>query len=233
MQLKKIQAHIAGYKKYLQKGGERTVRPLYKWESQRIWQENWDINASPFAAMYDSCLENSQTRRIWNRENYQPKKMMLAFAELQPHFVYSMFEELFNESKDIGNRVDRFIFYCDQLLKEYKSTRRTALDNDHYHDYEMISHYLAFQYPEQYTPYRFDLFKNTLLQIGSRDIPTANDISRHFKVMKTLHQFLQKDEALIALHQKRLLPIHYQEKSLLLVEDFAFYLKNIFHQVKK
>ncbi|MEM9886583.1 MAG: hypothetical protein AAF849_11885 [Bacteroidota bacterium] len=224
MQLKKINEHIAAYKKYLQKGGERTERLLYKWESQKIWQENWDVEAHPFSEMYDRCLENSKTRRIWNKEQYQPKKMMFAFAELQPHFVYSMFQELFNENKDIGNRLDRFIFYCDELLKEYKAAHPNSIHNNHYHDYAMISHYLAFQFPDQYTPYRQDLFYNTLKQIASRDLSLGDDVARHFKVMKTLYQFLKKDEAVMRLHQKRLEGLHYQGDSLLLMEDFSSFL---------
>jgi len=89
MQLKKIQEHIVAYKKWLSKNQNSN---LFKWESQQIWQDNWDIEARDFGAMYDQSLENSKTRRIWNRENYAPKKMMLEFAKMQPHFVYSMFQ---------------------------------------------------------------------------------------------------------------------------------------------
>jgi len=221
MQLKKIQEHIADYKKQLSKTKNSN---LYKWESQQIWQDNWDIKASDFAEMYDQSLENSTTRRIWNRENYAPKKMMLEFAKMQPHFVYSMFQELFNEDKDIGNRVDRFVFYCDELLKEYKSNHPHSIQNQHYQDYEIISHYLAFQYPDRYTPYQFDLFRNTLEKIRSRDLPLAHDLPRHFKVMKILYQFLSKDEEFMSLHQKQLETQHYQGQSLLLVESFGQFL---------
>ncbi|MEL6721561.1 MAG: hypothetical protein AAFO82_03855 [Bacteroidota bacterium] len=221
MQLKKIQEHIATYKKYL---AQTSNTNLHKWESQQIWQDNWDIDARDFAEMYDQSLENTTTRRIWNRENYAPKKMMLAFAKMQPHFVYSMFQELFNEDKDIGNRVDRFVFYCDELLKEYKANHPHSIENQHYHDYEIISHYLAFQYPDRYAPYRFDLFQNALEKIGSRDIPRTHDFPRHTKVTKTLYQFLSKDEELMSIQQNQLEQKHYQEKSMLLVEGFGLFL---------
>jgi len=224
MQLKKIQEHIAAYKKQLSKVPSTN---LYKWESQQIWQDHWDIEARDFAAMYDQSLENAKTRRIWNRESYAPKKMMLEFAKMQPHFVYSMFQELFNEDKDIGNRVDRFVFYCDELLKEYKSKHPHSIQNQHYQDYEIISHYLAFQYPDRYIPYQFEVFQNTLEKIGSRDLPPTHDLPRHFKVMKTLYQFLSKDEELLELQQKQLEEQHYQGKSLLLVEDFGLFLLSL------
>ena len=179
--------------------------------------------------MYDQSLQNSTTRRLWNREDYAPKRMMIAFAKMQPHFVEAMFKELFNENKDIGARVDRFAFYCDELLREYKQVHPTSIQNSHYHDdgYEIISYYLAFQYPTQYTPYSFELFRAAMEKIGSRDLPRTNDFPRYAKVMRTLMNFLQKDEELLDLHQQRLQEIHFQGKSQLLVEDFVRFFTGI------
>lgn len=221
MQLKLIQQHIANYKKWL--ATPAAERNLYKWESQRIFQENWDFDTLQFAEMFDKSLQNSTTRRLWHREDYAPKAMMLKFAKMQPHFVEAMFRELFNEEKQIGARVDRFAFYCDELLREYKQVHPTSIENNHYHNdnYGMISHYLAFQFPAQYAPYSLELFQHCMEKIGSRNLPRTNDFPRYSKVMRTLMTFLQKDEELLELHQKRLREEHYQEKSQLLVEDFV------------
>ncbi len=225
MQLKKIQSAIVDYKEWLKKGGVETEKNLYKWESQQIWQNNWNLEATDIAAMYDASLDNSTTRRIWNRENYEPKRIMKTFAQMQPHFVRSMFEELFNESKDLDGRIDRFIFYCDELLKEYKTNHRSSIENNHFHDYGIISHYLAFQYPTHYTPYNFKHFQHTLQAIGAKNNPPNHDLPRYFKVMKTLFGFLKKEEELLDLHIKRLEEQHFRGDSLLLVEDFSEYLK--------
>ena len=134
-----------------------------------------------------------------------------------------MFRELFNEDRQIGARVDRFVFYCDELLREYKQVNRTSILNNHYHNdnYGMISHYLAFQFPAEYAPYDFVLFQKMMEKIGSRDIPKTNDFARYSKIMRTLMNFLQKEEDLLALHENRLTEAHYQGKSQLLVEDFV------------
>lgn len=226
MQLKLIQQHILDYKKWL--ATPAAERNLYKWESQRIFQENWDFDSLNFVGMLDKSLQNSTTRRLWHREDYAPKQIMLKFTKMQPHFVESMFRELFNEDRDIGARVDRFVFYCDELLREYKQVNPISIQNNHYHNdnYGMISHYLAFQFPAQYTPYSLELFQNTMKKIGGRDIPKTNDFPRYSKIMRTLMNFLQKDEELIALHQSRLREEHYQEKSQLLVEDFILFFTN-------
>ena len=63
MQLKKIQEAIEVYKKFLKTNPDQ--RELFSWESQNIFQKNWDIDAPDFAKMYDNCLQNSHTRRWW------------------------------------------------------------------------------------------------------------------------------------------------------------------------
>jgi hypothetical protein len=172
--------------------------------------------------MYDRSLQNSQTRRLWKRENYEPKEVMLKFVELNREFVRQVFLDLFNEQKEIDGRVDRFIFHCDELLREYKEAHPRSIENSHYHDdnYQMVSLYLAFRYPEQYAPYDFEVFTRFMALLGSRDVPKVNDIGRFFKVMRTVYGFLKKDEALMELHRQRLLPPHYQGDTLLLAEDF-------------
>ncbi len=221
MQLKLIQAHIDRYKSFLQHPKNEEKRALYKWESQRIWQENWNIESNDLAETYSQSLQNSVTRRIWNRENYAPKKMMLNFIRQSPHLAFFAFQELFNEAKPIGMRTDRFQYNCETLLTAYREAKPHDYENSHYHDYAMISHYLAFQFPEVYTPYDTDRFPKLLVAIGSRDIPNHDDLERHFKVCKTLYIFLKKDDELMQLHRRQLLPIHYQGDSLLLVEDFV------------
>lgn len=225
MQLKKLQEYISQYKRQLERQPDE--RNLYKWESLRIFQENWDIDAPDFAAMYNRSLQNSQTRRLWSRENFAPKEMLLKFIAMQPDFVRSMFRDLFNEEKEVENRVDRFVFYCDELLKEYKEQYPRSIENNHYHgNYGLISLYLAFQYPELYAPYDFHLFQQVLLKLSAKNIPPTHDVGRHFKVMRTIYQFLMKEEGLLEIHQQRLHPTqHYQQPTLLLVDDFCHFLK--------
>ncbi len=224
MQLQKIKSALTDYEKWLASDVEATRSNLFKWESQKIWQEHWDLEEINVVEMFNKALENTTTRRIWSRAYYTPKKVMLAFAAMQPHFVRAIFQDLFDESKAIGNRIDRFCIHCDELLKEYKFNHPTSTENNHFQDYEMISHYLAFQFPQQYAPYDFNRFKDTLIKIGAKDIPENHDLPRYFKVAQTLFQFIKKEERLMSLHQARLAQNHYQGASLLLVEDFCAFL---------
>lgn len=223
MQFQRIQQAITEYETFLKSGppsGER----LYYWESQRIFQETWNIEAPDFATMFDQSLQNTQTRRLWNRENYEPKRLMLLFIATQSDLIRQLFGDLFNETKDVTGRMDRFLFYCDELLQDHRRMHPRSPENSHFHndDYQIISLYLAFRYPDRYAPYRYPVFRDLMIRLGSPDIPGNNDPERYFKVMRTLQGLLNKQEGIRQLHSERLADqTLFPGESLLLAFDFA------------
>ncbi len=228
MQLKKIQHYLQEYKKFL--SSPAAQERLYAWESQRIFQEHWDVEAKNFGDMFDRSLDNSQTRRLWKRENYEPKKRMLDFITLEPEGVRFIFQDLFNEEKNVENRVDRFVFYCDDLLQNYKEKYPRSTENRHWHDdnYQMVSIYLAFRYPDKYAIYEHEAFKLLLQKIGSSDIPQVPDVGRFVKVIRTLYNFMQKESEILQFHQNRLnSKRHYMGESLLIMWDFYLFCVHI------
>ncbi len=226
MQLHKIKQYLQEYANYLDTPD--AYKRLHYWESQRIWQENWDKDATDWHTMFDNCLQNSTTKRLWKREAYEPKRMMKAFIEMDKHFVFSMFDDLFNEDQEVHSRVDRFVFYCDQLMMQFRKNKPLNIDTGHYHDdgYQIISLYLSFQFPDLYAPYHAEQFITLLQKIGAANIPLAGDFSRHVKVMRTLQKFINKEEELLSRHAARLQANHYQEESLLLAFDFVQFVVN-------
>ncbi len=224
MQLQRIQERLAGFKNHLQSPTAQYW--LHLWESQQIFQTRWDADAPDIRATYDAALDSPVTRRLWSRENYAPKQMMLIFAELAPDMVRVAFQDLFNENKDIEVRLDRFVYYCDELLSAYKGQTNRPAWNRHFHDddYAIISLYLAFRYPDRYAPYRHAAFVEMLRQLAAANLPRSNDPARWFKVARTLYGFMQKDTELLSLHQQRLLPDrHYTGSSLLLAYEFCLW----------
>lgn len=204
MQVQKIQEAFRRYEDFLRSPAAEDR--LYLWAIQDNFQQHWDLTADPLAAMYDRSLQSEHSRRLWRRENYEPKRMMLAFMEMDEDYVRQMFKDLFNEKKDLGGRADRFVFHCDQLLTEYKRKHRRSIDNNHYHDdgYQMISLYLALRYPEQYSLYNSKRFRQLLVQLGTRNLPVVDDLVRFTKISRTLYKLMQKEEKLMDLHHRRL-----------------------------
>ena len=221
MVVSKIQAAIDAYVNWLE--SERHHPFVYKWESVQQFQLHWDAGAAEPAAMFDRSFQNSRTRRLWQTENWYPKRMMELFWGFEPRMVRAMFDDLFDESRDAEARIGRFLFGCDELLRDYKQANATTVENNHYHaDYRMIALYLAFQYPEQYAPYDFEVFQKTMISFQARDIPQQNDIGRYFKALRILMNFLEKDgRAGKALQRHLDRRKHFTGKTLLLAEDFC------------
>ena len=226
MNLQLLKKQLAAYQSHLQQHPIKASKGLFKWETLKHFQDNWDVDAPDFAAMYDACLQNSSTKRIWRRENYDAKSMMLKFIALQPDFVRYMFKDLFREQNDIVGRVDRFVFHCDELLKEYKDKNPRSVENNHFHDdgYGMVSWYLSLRFPEAYAPHNFEAFRLLLQQLRVRDVPQSSDFGRFCKVARTLYKMMEKEEGLLEMHSQRLdANAHYLGKSLLIVEDFYLF----------
>lgn len=220
MQLKKIEQYIQHYKNFLKKS--REYPEAYKWESLQIFQKNWDIDAPDFGQMYNKSLENSFSRRLWKGDNFDPKTRMLQFIALQPDFVRRMFRDLMDESKEHGTRSSRFLFGCEELLKDYKTLHRSSIENNHYHENNhMISLYLGFLFPQKYALFFYPEFKNFMIKLGSTKVPATFEVDRFYKILRTLNNFLLKDEELLKVHQRKLNPSkHYMESTLLLAQDF-------------
>lgn len=221
MLLAKIHSSIAAYKKWLTDTRHHPF--VYKWESLQHFQSNWNPDTADPASMFDHCFQNSETRRLWQTEQWFPKKMMLEFWRYYPQTVRLMFDDLFTETREVEGRIGRFLFGCDELLRDYRRDHPLSPENNHYHDdYRMIALYLAFRYPESYAPYDFPAFQKAMTHFGARDIPQQNDLPRYFKVIRTLMTFLEKDGEIGSLMKKHLHPArHFQGKTLLLAEDFC------------
>ena len=107
MNLQKIEAYIQYFKTYLK--SKTAVKELYKWESQKVFQENWNIEDPDLLTVYDRSLKNSQTSRLWKDGTYRPKEVLLILGALSPEYLGHIFGDLFNEEKNVADRIDRFI----------------------------------------------------------------------------------------------------------------------------
>lgn len=227
MQVNKLKEHIEQYKKYLQK--DRHFKGLYRWEAMDHFQKTWDLDAPDLAAMYDAALQNTRSRRLWKRQAWFPKEMMLKLIALDADFMRHLFRDLFNEEKEITARISRFKFGCDELMGDYKMKHPVSIETNHFHDdFQMVMLYLAFRFPEKYTLFDYPAFHHTMELVGSKDIPSSFDIERFLKITKVLKTFLQKEEEVITWHQRRLPEaLGMYADSALLVHDFYTYSQEV------
>jgi len=228
MLVAKIQTAIKSYVQWLQE--IKTHPNLYKWESLLAYRENWTLDTNNPVDMFDRAFYNTENRRLWQTDNWQPKRIMMQFWQSDPMSVRLMFEDLFNETKSIDGRIGRFLFGCDTLLNDYRRAHIGTIENNHCHDdYRMISLYLAFQYPESYAPYDFEVFQGALTYFGAKDIPQQHDLPRYFKVLNTLQTFIAKEPEVAAAFLRHLqLRKHYTGPTRFLAEDLCVFVTSEF-----
>lgn len=216
-----IQSALSDYKNWLKKQSQHPH--VHWWESVAHFQQHWNTDTDDPAAMFEGSFYNAVTRRMWQTENWQPKAMMHLFWQYAPTTVRLMFDDLFNETREVEGRIGRFLFGCDELLRDYRRDHPTSIENNHYHaDFQMISIYLAFRYPETYAPYDLDTFRACMTRLGAKDIPQQHDLTRYFKVLRTLTTFMDKDPEIQSAMQRHLNPRrHYTGKTMLLTADFC------------
>ena len=92
----------------------------FKWAAVKYFQDNWDVNAEDFAAMFDKALNAPKVYLgLLASANNFPVGMMSSFAKAAPEEVRAMFIELFDESKDVVDRILSFKKKSDYLLEKY------------------------------------------------------------------------------------------------------------------
>ena len=78
----------------------------YKWEAVKWFHDNWNVNAPDFAEMLNRSLDKTDNL-LASAKNF-PKGMIVGFAKSAPEEVRAMFLSLYDENKDVYERVNAF-----------------------------------------------------------------------------------------------------------------------------
>ena len=124
----------------------------YKWEMVKCFQMNWDVNADDFAAMLAKSL--AKAADILNAANYYPVGMITEFAEKAQEDVRAMFIALFDETREVYERIDAFKRKSQFLLEKYGNDAA-----QHYQHENAIFAYLWLRYPDKYYLYKLNEIK--------------------------------------------------------------------------
>ena len=225
MQVPKIRAALPGFRDWLASEDALAYRALF--ETQQNWQTHFNVEAADLAASYDAALDSKTNRRHYRRGGaYDPKSAMLALMRWQPDFVRDAFRDLFSEERDLEGRIQRFVFYVNELFNRFRDDKPKAKIPTHNHDddYGIISIYLMGQYPATYAPYSTTLLQQVCTVLGAKDSPPAADFPRYTKLLRTLRQFLEADEEIMTNYRALLREQDYQGESALLTYLFFLYL---------
>lgn len=194
----------------------------YKWEAVKWFQDNWDVNAPDFAEMLNRSLD--KTYNLLASANNFPRRMIIGFAKAAPEEVRAMFIALFDERKDIFERMAAFKMQSTVLLEKYGNGAE-----HHYQHENAISTYLWLRYPDKYYIYKFNEVKAAASELEAdyhfKRGAYADNIRNFLKLYNEISKALKEDVELVNLFQSQLSDSCYPDPELkTLTIDVGFYI---------
>ena len=200
----------------------------YKWEAVKWFQDNWDVNAPDFAEMLNRSLD--KTYNLLASANNFPKGMIVGFAKSAPEEVRAMFLSLYDESKDVYERINAFKMQSTVLLEKYGNGAA-----QHYQYENAISTYLWLRFPDKYYIYKFGEVKTVASELESdyrfKKGAYADNIRNFLKLYDEISVALKEDTELVNLFQSQLTDTCYPDPELkTLTIDVGFYISRYYSQ---
>ena len=200
----------------------------YKWEAVKWFQDNWDVNAQKFPEMLNRSLD--KTFNLLASNNNFPKGMIVGFAKAAPEEVRAMFIALFDESKDVYERMNAFKLQSSILLEKYGNGAA-----QHYQYENAISTYLWLRYPDKYYIYKFGEVKTVSSELESdyrfKKGAYADNIRNFLRLYDEISAALKEDTELVNLFQSQLTDTCYPDPELkTLTIDVGFYISRLYSQ---
>lgn len=201
----------------------------FKWEAVKWFQDKWDINAPDFKKMLSVATD--KTDKLLASRMFFPKKMIEEFADTEPEFVRSMFINLYDEAKDLYDRVEKFKVDSNDLLIRCANPAWKM----HYQAENSIMTYLWLKYPDKYYIYKFSDFNElcSKLEVGytPRKGDHKNNIQKFMEVNDELCALLKADQEINEKLQNFITPSCYKDvENKILTGDFVFYINAKFSQ---
>lgn len=195
----------------------------YKWVAVKHFQNHWDIQADDFASMFMKATE--KTMNLLASMNSFPRRMIKEFALIDAEATRAMFKHLFDESIDLGERIETFMGTAEGIRHQYDP----GTWKQHYQNLNAISTYLWLRYPDKYYIYKYNVAKETTTALEYDFIPkkgrsTLNVINT-YKLYDIIRSELQKDNELVKALKQLITDECYSDDKLNTMSiDFAYYI---------
>lgn len=193
----------------------------FKWEALKNFKEKWDINAENFGQMFYAATEN--TYGLLASMNNFPRKMIYEYSIQDQEAVRGMFINLFDESKDVVDRIIKFQADADELCNRFSPGMQ------HYQRPMAITVYLWLKYPDKYSVFKYTVCRDVCNYLESDFIPrkgdTPSNIKGNSELINLIARVVSKEESLLALYNESLDEKCYQDPDYTtLAFDICFYI---------
>ena len=223
----KLRPILAGYKAYFPSHWDDE---RYKWEAVKHFQEHWDIDAENFGEMFKQATD--KTYNLLASGYAYPRGMVINFAKANDEAVRQMFRELFDESRDLAERVEAFQAEAETLRAKYDD----GTWHNHYQNTNAISTYLWLMYPDKY--YRYEIYRDVAAELSSDYRPKRNgsveSLIGGYQMYNEICKVINEDAELVDLFQSSVTDTCYPDsKRNTVTVDVGFYISRFYLEEKK
>ncbi len=203
----------------------------YKWEAIQCFQRNWNINAVNFPDMLKRSLDKTYNL-LASMSNYA-KAMIIGFAEAAPEEVRGAFIALYDESRDVVERIQAFKALAEEMLEKYGDGAR-----QHFQTENAITVYLWLRYPDTYGIYKYGEIKPAAKLLVADYVfkkgAYATNIRNWLNFCNEIRDELLEDTELIELMKSHLTESCWPDSELrTLTMDVVFYISRFYSQKSK
>lgn len=222
--------------KYKQNFDARWPDERYKWEAVKCFQDNWNIETPDFAKMLSRSLaktSNLLAGRIFSRDR------IVAYSAIDADRVRTMFADLFDETKDVYERIPRFKSEAAAFRKEYLSElKEQKRDNGYYQDEKAISIYLWLRFPDKYYSFKLTELQNAAIWLKSdyqfKQGAFDANMRNHYALCRELNAAVKNDAEFSEMLKSHLTDSCYPDTELhTLTFDVIFYISNYLCEANK
>ncbi|MDD6338564.1 MAG: AAA family ATPase [Lentisphaeria bacterium] len=196
----------------------------YKWEAVKCFQDNWQIDAADFLSMMKAAF--AKKGNLLDTNGNYPFAWIKEVSQIAPEEVRSMFASLYDEEKDVFERIEAFKQKAAALRNQY-----TPDANNHYQRENPITIYLWLRYPEQYYIYKFKETRKISSYLGLQlKYPILkgtypDNVQDCWSIYNLIHQAVLQDTQLQSLFQQHLDDSCYPDHQFhILAMDVGYYI---------
>ena len=225
----KLRPILAGYKTYFPSHWDDEK---YKWEAIKHFQDHWNIDAEIFGEMFKEATD--KTFNLLASGYAYPRGMMINFAKADDAAARQMFRDLFDESRDLAERVDAFQTASEAIRAKYDD----GTWRNHYQNTNAISVYLWLRYPEKYYIYKYEIYRDVAAELNSEYRPKRNgsveSLIGGFKMYDEVCKVISEDAGVTEMFRSAVTDTCYPDPQMRTVTvDVGFYLSRFFLEERK
>lgn len=199
----------------------------YKWIAVQHFQDNWNIEAADFAGMLDRAL--GKTYNLLASGYYYARAIIVQFAKEDPEGVREIFRMLYDETRGLAERAEKFIAYAE----DRKQNHNEEGWKNHFQDTHSISVYLWLRYPDKYYIYKYGEVRPAAEELESDFLPkkiaTVDNLIGGYRFCDELCAHISRNHAVTSAFRELLTDDCYPDPQYrTLTVDFIFYISRYY-----